>query len=345
VQYILAIEHDIVGLAVYGNMLMVMTDSNPYYFAGTHPTNVSPTKSQSIEPCTSKRSIVATLQGVLYSSPNGLVLFNESGASVVTNPILSRQEWQRGFNPNGIKATQRGLEYLAFYNSSRGFNYAPSEPFGQLSTFDRFYGIDDIFTDRYTGSVHVVASNIVYEWDSVSNVPVFYTWKSKVYDIPRPENFGAFIVKMDDYEYIPPDNTLKDAQQAWNTTRMGRPLNPLGYAALGGKRWAMTPNLGTGKPNFPPTDSDEMAGEDRRVYPLGGSPLFDTNFNYTQTGALATVTFYADGQQVAELQAQPNKTMRLPSGFKAHTWQVEVNSNVPIYSVAIASTAKELMNG
>jgi hypothetical protein len=36
--------------------------------------------------------------------------------------------------------------------------------------------------------------------------------------------------------------------------------------------------------------------------------------------------------------------MRLPSGFKHHYWQVEIVSNVDVYSLAMTETGKELMN-
>lgn len=342
VEYIVALEYDVVGLAIYGNMVMVMTTSMPYYLAGTHPSNLSSTKSMSIEPCLSKRSIVATLQGVLYASPNGLVLFNESGAKVVTDPLISRDEWVQQFTPSSIKATQRGLEYIAFRDGTNGFEFSPSEPLGALSTFDRFGGIEDIFTDRYDGKVYVVANDTAYEWDNPDNTAVYFTWMSKEFDFPRPVNFGACIIKMDDYEFIPPDTSMIQIYEAWNTTRIQRPLNPLGYTALGGNRWALTPSLGS--PNFNPSDDDDTAGFDRRVYPLGGSPVFDTGINLLPTGTSAVLTIYADRREVARLLVDPNKTMRLPSGFKAHYWQFKLEGNVNVYSVAFAETGKELMN-
>jgi len=342
VSYIVALEHDVVGLAIYGNMVMVLTESMPYYLAGSHPSNLSATKSQSIEPCLSKRSIVATLQGVLYASPNGLVLFNEGGARVVTNDMISRDEWGQQFTPSAIKATQRGLEYLAFRDGTNGFEYSPSEPLGALSTFDRFGGIEDIFTDRYNGKVYVVANNTAYEWDNPNNTPVYYTWMSKEFDFPRPVNFGACIIKMDDYEYVPPDTNQIAIYEEWNEARQQRPLNPLGYTPLGGSRWALTPSLGS--PNYNPSDDDDTAGYDRRVYSLAGSPIFDTGVNVLPSGSSAILTLYADRRQVARLVVRPNETMRLPSGFKAHYWQFKLEANVPAYSVAFAETGKELMN-
>jgi hypothetical protein len=85
----------------------------------------------------------------------------------------------------------------------------------------------------------------------------------------------------------------------------------------------------------------ELEANDRRQYPLGGSPLFAA-LGFRNNAVL--IRIYADRLLKASLVIRPNKTMRLPSGFKAHYWQIEVISNANIYSIAMAETAKELMN-
>lgn len=339
-EYIVALEHEIVGLAIYGNTLMVMTTSNPYFLLGSHPSNLSPQQTPSIEPCLSKRSIAATISGVLYASPNGLVVFNQSGAAVVTNPLISKKEWQQQFTPHTIVAAQYGMSYMAFRDASNGFEYSPAEPLGALSTFDRFQNVSNLQTDRYEGTVLLVSQGVVYEWDHPDEQPVYYTWRSKEFDFPRPLNFGAIIVKADESLSSIPGLENVPAQQAWNADRFTRPLQPIGYTPVGGSRWALTPTLGGVNPF--PTQDTELDGDDRRRYPVGGSPLFRTGTVIGDGSAVLRV--YADRRLVATLVVRPNETMRLPSGFKAHYWQFELLSNVPTYSIAVAETAKELMD-
>lgn len=340
VEFIIALEHDIVGLAIYGNMLMALTTSNPYYLMGTHPSNLTPTQSQSIEPCLSKRSIAATLQGVIYASPNGLVAFNEMGATVITNSLISKKEWQQQFSPETVKAAQYGMQYLAFKDSSNGFEYSPAEPLGALSTFDRFVNIDNVQTDRYDGVVLALSNGVVFEWDHPDEVPVYYTWRSKEFDLPRPLNFGACIIKSDDSAPLVAGALAAVDMRNWNTTRAQRPLNPIGYTPIGGSRWAMTPSIGT--PDFNPDTNSELTGVDRRQYPVGGSSLFQAGVQAAD--GVAVFRVYADRRLVATLAVVPNQTMRLPSGFKAHNWQFELLSNTNTYSIAVAETAKGLMN-
>lgn len=52
---------------------------------------------------------------------------------------------------------------------------------------------------------------------------------------------------------------------------------------------------------------------------------------------------YADGRLVAtRYMTQSGEQWRLPSGFKAQFWQIEFEANVKIYSVQMATSAKEL---
>lgn len=339
--YILALENHVVGLAIFNNQLVALTDSKPYFIPGTHPSNLSIAQSEAIEPCLSKRSIVPTISGVLYGSPNGLILFNNGGAAVITNSIISKDEWQSQFSPSTIKATQQGQQYLAFTSPSSGFEFSPNEPLGVLSTFDKFSNVDNIFTDRYDGTVYLLQDGQVTEWDSDVTLPLYYTWKSKEFDFPRPVNLGAIIVKMDiDVDDPPPDPSQELLD--WNAERYTRPLNPLGFTALGGPRYEFNPAI-TDVPISDPDLQAQVVNGDRYMYPVGGSPLFNLSYALDPSVRSAIIKVYADRELKYQAAVRPNVTMRLPSGFKHHYWQIEVLSNVDIYSIAIAETAKELM--
>lgn len=340
-EYIIALEHKIVGLAIFANQLVALTESQPYYLPGTHPSNLSLSQSEAIEPCLSKRSIVSTIQGVLYASPNGLVLFNNAGAIVVTNNIVSEDEWQSQFSPTTVKAAQNGLQYLAFYSSSGGFEFSPAEPLGVLSTFDQFEQVDNIITDQYNGDVYLMINGVVYKWDSDVALPVYYTWRSKIFDFPKPLNMGALIVKMDIDVDDPPPDPSQDILD-WNEERMKRPLNPIGYVPIGGTRWAMTPPIDEIVVSDPDIAA-EISGGDRPVYPMGGTPLFTLSGILDPSIRSAIIRVYAENKLRYNVAVRPNRMMRLPSGFKAHYWQVEVLSNVNIYSIAMAETGKELV--
>jgi hypothetical protein len=57
------------------------------------------------------------------------------------------------------------------------------------------------------------------------------------------------------------------------------------------------------------------------------------------------VKVYADDRLVFSREMRSSgEFMRLPSGFKATYWQIEVQGNVRIQSIETATAAKELLN-
>jgi hypothetical protein len=56
-----------------------------------------------------------------------------------------------------------------------------------------------------------------------------------------------------------------------------------------------------------------------------------------------TIRAYANGQQVFErLITMSGQLIRLPDGFRADFWQIEIESSTPIYSIEVATSSKEL---
>lgn len=332
-QYVLSVEHDIVGLAVYNNMIAVLTQGNPYLASGNRPENITLIKNDSTEPCLAKGSIASTISGVLYASPNGLVVLNESGLTVVSRPIMSIEEWS-SYNPSSLKAAQYGEQYIGYYSSARGIKFSPSEPFGVFVELDKFDNVDNVITDHTTGQCWLMRENKVYQWEPPAGNPLYYYWKSKEFDFTRPINFGAYMVKSEPITFSTSDE-FQALYQAYNTERFdAEVLNPLNFTSLNGGRYEDV-NVGT-----TPTGIDEIP---QNKYPIGGGPLYDlAELAESQTVVLLEV--YADGDLVYSGNPQALTMHRLPSGFKAHVWQFVLTGNSNIYSFAIAETPKELEN-
>jgi hypothetical protein len=331
--YVLSLEHDVVGLAIYNNMLCALTKSKPYFIAGSSPGSLAPIKSPSVETCLSKASIAATIQGVLYASPNGVVLFNESGAQVMSQSILTNEEWTR-YSPATLRAAQWGMAYVGFYTTERGLKFNPAEPLALFSEIDHFSGVDNILTDWLTGFVWMIKDNIVYQWEPADGDHLEYTWYSKEFDFTRPVNLGAAMVKYT--SFIPtPTEDLQTAITAYNTARMAAaPLNPFNFVAFNGTR-----NISLG--STPPLDPRTGLPFVQNKYPYGGSPLLSA----TGTAVAAPtvlLTVIADGVIRFQEQVQPNTMRRLPSGYKAHVWQFGMVASSDVYSLAVSETGKEL---
>ena len=59
---------------------------------GVTPSSFTMQKMDAVEPCLSRRGMVATVAGAYYPSINGLALINSSGVQIVTQSILTK-DW------------------------------------------------------------------------------------------------------------------------------------------------------------------------------------------------------------------------------------------------------------
>lgn len=189
-EYELSTEFPIVGLVVWGSTLVIGTKSQPYFGQGNSPLSFTMQKLDAVEPCLSRRGMVATTAGAYYPSINGLILANSSGAKVITQDILTKEEWAT-YNPQNIFAAQLGLQYIAFNSQNFGFIFNPTEPSTKLVELDNFDDVEGIETDRYSGNVLILKNDRAMEWDPPNSERLQWRWQSKLYHFPEPMNFGA----------------------------------------------------------------------------------------------------------------------------------------------------------
>ncbi len=330
IQYIQTMQTEIVGVAVYNNVIVVTTTSHPYTGEGMTPLSISMQKIDSIDPCVSRRSITTTLDGVYYSSPQGIVRATGGRTELATRKLFTREEWQLYFSPTTVLAVPYGLQYIAFQTTSTGFIFSPAEELAPLTTLDRFSRIAMVQIDQYTGDVYVIQSNQVRLWDPPNSVPYTYTWYSKEFDLPKPVNFGAFRLKFRGNALQISSSALTD-YTTFNTGRMALPLNPLNRTVLNGAR------------------SETVTGYvgPQIKTPLNGSQLFNIA-SYTNANSATLVTILArDLAQtwnvVFTFTVTGEGIYRLPAGFKSDCWQIQLVGTAPIYSITMAETAKELL--
>lgn len=325
-EYELATEFEIVGLAVWGSMLIVGTQSQPYIGQGSTPASFSLQKLDAVEPCLSRRGMVSTVAGVYYPSINGLVLINSPIPKVVTQDLLTKEEWAR-YNPADIFASQLGMQYIAFNSATFGFIFNPTEPMARLVELDNFDDVAGIETDRYTGNVQIIRDDRIYDWDPETSLTMYWRWKSKAFYFQRPLNFGALIAQFNGVAEDTGDD-ISELYGPYNTERFAEgDLSTLGGSVLGGGA----------------QDPGTVAywGEPENRMPLGGSPLYPINF-LSSTEPSIRLIVYADDEVVFDRILPHQRMIRLPSGFKASLWQFEIIGNTAFYSLQVAETAKEL---
>lgn len=114
-DYELTTQHNIVAMGHYDANIIVVTDGNPVVVTGVSPTTgMTMTELPLNESCVSKQSLVSLGYGVIYASPNGLVLASNNGAQIISEGFFDRDEWN-ALNPASIHAVEYKGRYLFFY--------------------------------------------------------------------------------------------------------------------------------------------------------------------------------------------------------------------------------------
>lgn len=229
-EYRLQTDFPIVGIAAFGAALFVGTTGNPYIINGIDPAQMTMVKGEFRQACVSKRSIVDMGNGVIYASPDGLCVVDGSGVQVITKGIMTKDDWQ-AYKPESITATHLDGRYWAFFDTGTRQGALVLDMSGdgaQLWETDQY--ATAAYNDIKTDGLYLAIGSNVKKWDSGAT-DLTYTWKSKVFVAPRPENMGAGQVFADAYPVtfkLYADGALKHTQTVTND----RPFKlPSGYKA------------------------------------------------------------------------------------------------------------------
>lgn len=343
VEYQLSVENDVVGLGVFNQGIVICTTSNPYVATGVHPASIRLIKLDDVEPCQAFRSIVNGIDGVVYASQNGLILVNQRGAQNITQPLMTRNEWRDQFSPETSNSASDGSRLISFTSISEGYLFSPMEPLGYLVKLSGFVDVSAVQTDQFTGELYLISRDMVLLWNPVNTGPLQYCWRSKEFETPYPVNMGAYRLQFKDvvgepdmiagFNFLPYNESRFEATtiEIERTTPdvTTNPLNTINLYPINGVR------VETGVVDSPPVVQSRM--------PLGGSPIHPLNPITTRDNIRIRV--FGDGILRYDRRTMSMKTERLPSGYKADKWQVELTSAQNIYSFKMAGTGKELKKG
>lgn len=316
-EYILTVDYPVVGLGAFGNAIVVTTEGYPYVLSGTTPTNMVSEKLERNLPCINARGIQDMGYGVAYPSYDGLVLVQQGSATIVTNNLFSRYQWNKLIPGAMVSGQNDGRYYAAYdYTDFDGKEYSGSIVLDIL-TQSPFVMRTDKKPDAYyyniaDGQLYYALDDEVYLHDAPGREMALQYWRSKDFVFPRPTNFGAILVESDDALTPEEIHNLELHQQAVIAANQAKIDN----GEVNGSINAMPLNV-----------FDVNGGQ------LDPVPQINNEF---------VVTVYADDEIVANV-TKWNVMERLPAGFKARKWSVAVYGTLNVAQVTLASTARELM--
>jgi hypothetical protein len=197
IDYRLATNHDIVGLGVFGNSVVVTTKGWPYIAIGSDPSAMTMVELEIEQACVSKRGIVDFGTAVCYPSSDGLILISGNGAQNITSGIYTRDQWQ-ALSPSTILGFNWEQWYLGFYDDGsvqRAFVIDPFGPELGVQYIEKYAtgGYKDIEEDL----LYLIINNQIEIWDQGTKLE--FTWESKPVYTPHAVNMAAAKIIADDY--------------------------------------------------------------------------------------------------------------------------------------------------
>lgn len=113
-------DYPIVGLGSFGTTVVVLTSGTPYLAVGNDPSNVVMEEMDMGLAAMSKRGIVQAGDVVVYPSPEGLAAIGPGIREVLTEGIMTRQEWIKLYNPETLNSYYWQGKYIGFYQNTNG---------------------------------------------------------------------------------------------------------------------------------------------------------------------------------------------------------------------------------
>jgi len=201
-DYAQILDYPIVGLGRMDTTLVALTTGVPYFLQGSSPGYVTVVKSDIEQACVSKRSIVSLGGAVLYASPDGLAMLSSNGSKILTEAILSRDDWQ-ALNPSSLHAYGHDGKYIACHDKATlgGVDYYGFVLDLASGSFMR-HNLSTIaagFSDLVSDTLYLAdTSDQLRSWGGGS--ALLGKWRSKIFTLPQITGFSCAQVEAEAYD-------------------------------------------------------------------------------------------------------------------------------------------------
>lgn len=318
--YVITTDFPIIGLGVTGMSVVACTATSPQVCTGTRPATMSTNKINFPKPCLSRGSIISTHEGVYYSSIDGLIKVDQNAiAANVSQSWITREKWDKYTPSKYIRAVPLISMYFAM-------------------------GSTAVLADGSTDT-SVAQEGFTMELAAQTDGESFTIW-------PQPGGHRIGFNTMTAPGDVDIDNVLVDP---WTANVMLIQGGKVYYYDFSDQAPVITPTLWRSKKFEEPYKSNYAALRVWFDIPPGGpqtppATLTTADPTYTSStglpfvsGMFGVVRVLVDGRYVMERELRfSSQLMRLPSGFKGTTWQIEVEGIMSVTAVKLATSTKEL---
>ena len=115
--YRLTVEDTIVALGHVDGTIIVLTTGRPYLAQGGVPESLQLVHLPIEQACVSASSVATLPGGVIYASPDGLMLFSSNEQTIITAQTYTRDQW-RNLGPENLMGTVCDNRYIGFFSGT-----------------------------------------------------------------------------------------------------------------------------------------------------------------------------------------------------------------------------------
>ncbi len=212
VAYRITLEDEIVGMCMAGSTLFVGTKGTNYIVAGTDPQGMVLQKVEASEPLLYKKGLVDMGPYAIYPSADGLVGIENGQVTLLTEQLISTNQWQSSYLDAAYAAGNHEGKYVAKITNngvtpSQGFIFDLTGGMNALTTVNALstHLTTGFFTDPDTHQLHLVnkpsSGNCTTEVFAATSSDSFrtLTFKSKEFVLPKPASMNFVKVEADSY--------------------------------------------------------------------------------------------------------------------------------------------------
>ncbi|MBM7455168.1 hypothetical protein HNR62_001028 [Oceanisphaera litoralis] len=224
-------QHDVVAIAASGTSLVVATKGYPYLFSGVTPSAINGVKLDLEQACVSARSMIVVAGQVIYASPDGLVSVGGNGGLVITEGMITRDQWQQ-YQPETLRAWAHEGKYIGL-TDSHGFVFDPVS--GDFRHFDNRW--DAAWHDLERDSLYIAKGATLYRWRD-GNTSITTTWRSKEFVAPVASAFNTLRVVTSDASKVG-IKLLVDGIEVMSLAMGQMPAGAFRLPAVRGTKWQL----------------------------------------------------------------------------------------------------------
>ncbi len=196
IDYRISLDFDIVAAIPVPNGVLVCTTGKPYLVYGSTPQSMSQLSIDSPHTCVSKRSAVDMGEFAIYASSDGLVANGGARAApLITENIITPEQWRERVNPSSIHAYRFDDRYLAFYDNGviqGSFTFHPEEG---LNFYDEY--CDCAYRDDRDGRLYIKQGTELLAWNEGTNKQL--VWRSGILETTNGRTIKVAQVNADSY--------------------------------------------------------------------------------------------------------------------------------------------------